>query len=141
VVVILRDDPAGPVPFSVIRIGIAGGQVVSIVDYIKCSWILETACLTLMPAQAARSKLLRECAKNFDSRRIPARAPFVMGSVNDSEGSSRVNEDLLRKLSLRRRSLSSRTRLCRGNGQVQLQGLRESAFLAHFYASRSISSP
>jgi RNA polymerase sigma-70 factor (ECF subfamily) len=49
-VVILRDDPAGPVPFSVIRIGIAGGQVVSIVDYIKCSWILETASLTLMPA-------------------------------------------------------------------------------------------
>jgi len=50
VVVILRDDPEGPVPFSAIRIGIAGGQVVSITDYIKCAWILETASLTLMPA-------------------------------------------------------------------------------------------
>jgi RNA polymerase sigma-70 factor, ECF subfamily len=50
VVVILRDDLEGPVPFSAIRIGITGGRVVSIADYIKCSWILETASLTLMPA-------------------------------------------------------------------------------------------
>jgi RNA polymerase sigma-70 factor, ECF subfamily len=50
VVVILRDDLEGPVPFSAIRIGIAGGRVISIADYIKCSWILETASLTLMPA-------------------------------------------------------------------------------------------
>jgi RNA polymerase sigma-70 factor (ECF subfamily) len=50
VVVILRDDPQGAVPFSAIRIGIAGGRIASIADYIKCSWILETASLTLMPA-------------------------------------------------------------------------------------------
>jgi RNA polymerase sigma-70 factor (ECF subfamily) len=50
VVVILRDDPAGPAPFSVIRVGIAGGRITSIADYIKCSWILETASLTLVAA-------------------------------------------------------------------------------------------
>jgi RNA polymerase sigma-70 factor, ECF subfamily len=50
VVVILRDDPEGAVPFSAIRVGIANGRVISIADYIKCSWILETASLTLMPA-------------------------------------------------------------------------------------------
>ena len=50
VVVILRDDPAGPVPFSAIRIGIAGGRVISITDYIKCPWILETASITLSQA-------------------------------------------------------------------------------------------
>jgi RNA polymerase sigma-70 factor (ECF subfamily) len=50
VVVILRDDTQGPIPFSAIRVGIAGGRITSIADYIKCSWILETASLTLMPA-------------------------------------------------------------------------------------------
>jgi RNA polymerase sigma-70 factor, ECF subfamily len=50
VVVILRDDPQGAVPFSAIRVGISGGRITSIADYIKCSWILETASLTLMPA-------------------------------------------------------------------------------------------
>jgi RNA polymerase sigma-70 factor, ECF subfamily len=50
VVVILRDDPEGAVPFSAIRVGIAGGRITSIADYIKCSWILETTSLTLMPA-------------------------------------------------------------------------------------------
>jgi RNA polymerase sigma-70 factor (ECF subfamily) len=50
VVVILRDDPRGAVPFSAIRVGIAGGRITSIADYIKCSWILEAASLTLMPA-------------------------------------------------------------------------------------------
>jgi RNA polymerase sigma-70 factor, ECF subfamily len=50
VIVILCDDREGAVPFSAIRIGIAEGRVVSIADYIKCSWILETASLTLMPA-------------------------------------------------------------------------------------------
>jgi RNA polymerase sigma-70 factor, ECF subfamily len=50
VVVILRDDPEGQVPFSAIRVGLAGGQVVSIADYIKCPWVLETASLTLIPA-------------------------------------------------------------------------------------------
>jgi RNA polymerase sigma-70 factor, ECF subfamily len=47
VVVILRDDPQGAVPFSAIRIGLASGKVVSITDYIKCSWVLETAFVTL----------------------------------------------------------------------------------------------
>jgi RNA polymerase sigma-70 factor (ECF subfamily) len=50
VVVILRDDPQRAVPFSAIRVGISGGRITSIADYIKCSWILETASLTLMPA-------------------------------------------------------------------------------------------
>jgi RNA polymerase sigma-70 factor (ECF subfamily) len=50
VVVILRDDPRGAVPFSAIRVGIAEGRITSIADYIKCSWILETASLTLAPA-------------------------------------------------------------------------------------------
>ena len=50
VVVILRDDPHGAVPFSAIRVGIAGGRITSIADYIKCSWILETASLTFVPA-------------------------------------------------------------------------------------------
>jgi RNA polymerase sigma-70 factor, ECF subfamily len=47
VVVILRDDPRGAVPFSAIRIGLAGGRVASITDYIKCSWVLETASVSL----------------------------------------------------------------------------------------------
>ena len=47
IVVILRDDSEGPGPFSAIRVGIARGRVVSINDYIKCSWILETASITL----------------------------------------------------------------------------------------------
>jgi RNA polymerase sigma-70 factor (ECF subfamily) len=50
VVVILRDDPEGAVPFSAIRIGISADRITSITDYIKCSWILETASLTLMQA-------------------------------------------------------------------------------------------
>jgi RNA polymerase sigma-70 factor, ECF subfamily len=50
VVVILRDDPQGAVPFSAIRVGISGGRITSIADYIKCSWVLETASLTLASA-------------------------------------------------------------------------------------------
>ena len=50
VVVILRDDPEGAVPFSAICVGLSRGRITSISDYIKCSWILETASLTLMPA-------------------------------------------------------------------------------------------
>jgi len=50
VVVILREDPEGAVPFSAVRVGISGGRVTSIADYIKCSWILDPAFLTLMPA-------------------------------------------------------------------------------------------
>ncbi len=47
VVVILCDDTEGQVPFSAVRVGLAGGRVISIADYIKCSWILETASITL----------------------------------------------------------------------------------------------
>jgi RNA polymerase sigma-70 factor, ECF subfamily len=47
IIVILRDDPQGGVPFSAIRIGFAGDRVASITDYIKCSWILKTASVTL----------------------------------------------------------------------------------------------
>src|SRR5580704_13992652 len=47
VVVILRDDPQGALPFSAIRIGLADGKVTSITDYIKCSWIFETASVSL----------------------------------------------------------------------------------------------
>jgi RNA polymerase sigma-70 factor (ECF subfamily) len=50
VVVILRDDSEAPIPFSAIRIGIAGGRIISIADYIKCSWVLDTASITLMQA-------------------------------------------------------------------------------------------
>lgn len=48
VIIILDDGPQGAVPFSAIRIGAANGKVVSITDYIKCSWILESAAVSLM---------------------------------------------------------------------------------------------
>jgi RNA polymerase sigma-70 factor (ECF subfamily) len=47
VVIVMRDDPDGAVPFSAIRIGLADGKVASITDYIKCSWVLEAASVTL----------------------------------------------------------------------------------------------
>ncbi len=47
VIIILDDGPQGAVPFSAIRIGAANGKVVGITDYIKCSWILETAAVSL----------------------------------------------------------------------------------------------
>jgi RNA polymerase sigma-70 factor (ECF subfamily) len=43
VVVILRDDLAVPMPFSFIRLDVAGGLIVRIADYIKCPWVLEAA--------------------------------------------------------------------------------------------------
>jgi RNA polymerase sigma-70 factor, ECF subfamily len=43
VVVILRDDLASPTPFSFVRLDVAGGCIVRIADYIKCSWVLEAA--------------------------------------------------------------------------------------------------
>lgn len=52
VVVILRDEPQGAVPFSAIRIGLAGGKVASISDYIKCAWVLETASVALTSTPA-----------------------------------------------------------------------------------------
>jgi RNA polymerase sigma-70 factor, ECF subfamily len=50
VIVILRDVSPDAVPFSVIRIGLADGKVVSITDYIKCQWIVETASVSLAQA-------------------------------------------------------------------------------------------
>jgi RNA polymerase sigma-70 factor, ECF subfamily len=43
VVVILRDDAEGLTPFSVVRVGVVGGRVASIADYIKCPWVLAAA--------------------------------------------------------------------------------------------------
>ena len=43
VVVIQRDDADGLTPFSVIRLGVANGQIVSITDYIKSPWVLGAA--------------------------------------------------------------------------------------------------
>jgi RNA polymerase sigma-70 factor, ECF subfamily len=42
-VIILRDDPDGLTPFSVIRVEVVGDRIVRITDYIKCPWILEAA--------------------------------------------------------------------------------------------------
>jgi RNA polymerase sigma-70 factor (ECF subfamily) len=42
-VIILHDDADGLTPFSAIRLDVAGGRIVGIVDYIKCPWILEAA--------------------------------------------------------------------------------------------------
>jgi RNA polymerase sigma factor (sigma-70 family) len=81
------------------------------------------------------ARLRKGAGEKFSFRRISARAPFI----NHSEGSSRVDEDLFRKLPLRRRSLSSRTRPRRGDVQVQLHELHKSALLAHFDAGHSLS--
>ena len=43
VVIIMGDDPGGLTPFSVIRVEVVGGRVTSIVDYIKCSWVIGAA--------------------------------------------------------------------------------------------------
>ncbi|WP_443748127.1 RNA polymerase sigma factor [Asticcacaulis solisilvae] len=43
VIIILRDDTAQAIPFSVIRLEVSGGCVVGITDYIKCAWVLEPA--------------------------------------------------------------------------------------------------
>ena len=43
VVIIMRDDPKGISPFSVIRMGILHGRIVSITDYVKCSWVIDAA--------------------------------------------------------------------------------------------------
>ena len=42
VIIIMRDDPKGISPFSVIRMGIISGRIVSITDYVKCSWLIDT---------------------------------------------------------------------------------------------------
>ena len=43
VVIIMRDDPKGVSPFSVIRMEILGGRIVRITDYVKCSWLIDAA--------------------------------------------------------------------------------------------------
>jgi RNA polymerase sigma-70 factor (ECF subfamily) len=43
VVIILRDDIDRLIPFSVIRLGVSGGRIVHITDYIKCPWVLRAA--------------------------------------------------------------------------------------------------
>jgi len=43
VVIIMRQDPEGLTPFSVIRLDVAAGRIARITDYIKCAWILEAA--------------------------------------------------------------------------------------------------
>jgi RNA polymerase sigma-70 factor (ECF subfamily) len=42
-IIIMRDDADGLTPFSVIRLEVAGGRIVQITDYIKCSWVLAAA--------------------------------------------------------------------------------------------------
>ena len=43
VVIIQRDDADGLTPFSVVRLGVANGRIVSITDYIKSPWVLGAA--------------------------------------------------------------------------------------------------
>lgn len=43
VIVILHDDPAGAVPYSVVRLDLEAGRVVGITDYIKSPWVLDLA--------------------------------------------------------------------------------------------------
>ena len=43
VAVILNESAPEPTPFSLIRLRVAGGQVVRIHDYIKTPWILDSA--------------------------------------------------------------------------------------------------
>ena len=75
VIVILRDDPEGAVPFSAIRIGLAGGRVISITDYIKCSWILETASITLTQGLATQSKTAEGSRQKSLHPDVSRRAP------------------------------------------------------------------
>jgi RNA polymerase sigma-70 factor (ECF subfamily) len=46
-VIILRDDVPERLPFSFVRVDVAEGRVVRIVDYIKCPWVLEAAAVTI----------------------------------------------------------------------------------------------
>jgi RNA polymerase sigma-70 factor (ECF subfamily) len=43
VVIIMRDDSKGSSPLSVIRMEILRGHIVSITDYVKCSWLIDAA--------------------------------------------------------------------------------------------------
>ena len=49
VVVILNDDPDSAKAYSMVRIGVAGGRIVRITDYIKCPWVRAAASLIAYP--------------------------------------------------------------------------------------------
>jgi RNA polymerase sigma-70 factor, ECF subfamily len=42
-VIVLRDDRAEPTPYSFIRVDVAAGRVIRIVDFMKCPWVLGAA--------------------------------------------------------------------------------------------------
>ena len=50
VVIIMRDDPDGLTPYSVIRLEVAGGRIAEITDYIKCAWVLDEASVAIAGA-------------------------------------------------------------------------------------------
>jgi RNA polymerase sigma-70 factor (ECF subfamily) len=50
VVIIMRDDPDGLTPYSVIRLEVAGGRIAGITDYIKCAWVLDEASVAIAGA-------------------------------------------------------------------------------------------
>jgi hypothetical protein len=43
VIIILRDDAGRLTPFSAVRLGVVGGRIVRITDYVNCPWVLEAA--------------------------------------------------------------------------------------------------
>jgi RNA polymerase sigma-70 factor (ECF subfamily) len=43
VIIILRDDADRLTPFSAVRLGVVGGRIVRITDYVNCPWVLEAA--------------------------------------------------------------------------------------------------
>ncbi len=145
VVVIQRDDPAGPGSvfgdshwicrrphrqhYRLHQVFVDLGDSLHHAPPLKVGLTSET------PRGSARTKKVCRFLTYLGARLIRK-----WGSSRiDVRAQSRVDEDLFWKLPLRRRSLSSRTRLRRGNVQVQLHELHESALLAHFRAGRSIS--
>ena len=50
VILILRDEASGLIPYSAIRVGVAGNRIVSITDYIKCAWIIDAADIAVTQA-------------------------------------------------------------------------------------------
>jgi RNA polymerase sigma-70 factor, ECF subfamily len=48
VILILRRDGSGLTPYSAIRIGVVGGSVVSVADYIKCAWVIDDAVVSMV---------------------------------------------------------------------------------------------
>jgi hypothetical protein len=39
----LRDDAGRLTPFSAVRLGVVGGRIVHITDYVNCPWVLDAA--------------------------------------------------------------------------------------------------